>query len=103
MLETIESLFYAYRITGKKLYQDRAWEAFEHILSATKAPYGCSSVENVMKRDGAKKRNEQESFWIAETLKYLYLMFSDEDVISLDDWVLTTEGQPLKRGRQVQW
>ena len=85
------------------MYQDRAWQAFESILRVTKAQYGFSAIKNVMKKDGAGKRDEQESFFIAETLKYLYLIFSDADVISLDDWVLTTEGHPLRRGRQVQW
>jgi mannosyl-oligosaccharide alpha-1,2-mannosidase len=28
-----------------------------------------------------------QSFWMAETLKYFFLVFSDPDVISLDDYV----------------
>jgi len=37
-----------------------------------------------------------ESFFLAETLKYLYLIFSDDDVLPLDEWVLNTEAHPLK-------
>ena len=37
----------------------------------------------------------QQSFFLAETLKYLYLLFSDEEFFSLDDWVLNTEAHPL--------
>lgn len=33
-------------------------------------------------------QDQEESFWIAETLKYFYLLFAEEDVVSLDDWVL---------------
>lgn len=33
---------------------------------------------------------------MAETLKYFYLIFSDPDLISLDDYVLNTEAHPLK-------
>jgi mannosyl-oligosaccharide alpha-1,2-mannosidase len=36
-----------------------------------------------------------QSFFLAETLKYLYLIFSDDNVISLDDWVFNTEAHPL--------
>lgn len=36
----------------------------------------------------------QQSFMLAETLKYLYLVFSD-DQISLDKWVFNTEAHPL--------
>jgi hypothetical protein len=35
------------------------------------------------------------SFWLAETLKYLYLLFSDQDTLRLDQWVLNTEAHPL--------
>jgi hypothetical protein len=38
-----------------------------------------------------------DSFFMAETLKYLYLLFSDDDVISLDKFVFNTEAHPLMR------
>lgn len=37
----------------------------------------------------------QQSFFLAETLKYLYLIFSDDDLLPLDKWVLNTEAHPL--------
>ena len=43
--------------------------------------------------------DSMESFWMAETLKYLYLTFSGPDVISLDEWVFNTEAHPLRRTR----
>lgn len=36
-----------------------------------------------------------ESFWLGETLKYLYLLFSDDDLLPLDEFVLNTEAHPL--------
>jgi len=37
-----------------------------------------------------------ESFWLAETLKYLYLLFEDSpDVLPFDQWVFNTEAHPL--------
>ncbi len=37
-----------------------------------------------------------ESFWLAETLKYFYLLFVDDpDVIPLDKYVFNTEAHPL--------
>jgi mannosyl-oligosaccharide alpha-1,2-mannosidase len=38
-----------------------------------------------------------QSFWMAETLKYFYLIFSPPELISLDDYVLNTEAHPLRR------
>lgn len=38
--------------------------------------------------------NVMQSFWIAETLKYIWLMYSD--ALSLDQWVFNTEAHPMK-------
>lgn len=35
------------------------------------------------------------SWFLAETLKYLYLLFDDINSISLDKWVFNTEAHPL--------
>ena len=42
-----------------------------------------------------------QSFWLAETLKYFYLVLSPPDLISLDDWVLNTEAHPFKRPKEA--
>lgn len=42
------------------------------------------------------KDNMMQSFFLAETLKYLYLLFSPPSVIPLDQWVFNTEAHPLK-------
>ena len=42
------------------------------------------------------KDNMMQSFFLAETLKYLYLLFSPSSLISLDEWVFNTEAHPLR-------
>ena len=47
----------------------------------------------------------QQSWLLAETLKYFWLLFSPEEALSLDEWVLTTEAHPLRaapRGGQAK-
>jgi len=39
--------------------------------------------------------NGMESFWLAETLKYLWLMFGEPGALPLEKWVLTTEAHPI--------
>ena len=34
---------------------------------------------------------------VQETLKYFYLVFSEPDVIDLDEWVFNTEAHPFRR------
>jgi mannosyl-oligosaccharide alpha-1,2-mannosidase len=41
--------------------------------------------------------DKMESFWLAETLKYFYLIFAEPGVVSLDDYVLNTEAHPFRR------
>ncbi len=42
------------------------------------------------------KSNSQESFWMAETLKYFYLIFSPRDRLKLDEFVFNTEAHPFR-------
>ncbi|KAL7932638.1 glycoside hydrolase family 47 protein [Trichoderma chlorosporum] len=100
--EAIESLFVLYRITGKADLQDTAWDMFEAIMKATETELANSAIEDVTVPGPTKKLDSMESFWMAETLKYFYLIFSPPDVISLDEYVLNTEAHPLKRPRVVK-
>ncbi|KAI5919369.1 glycosyl hydrolase family 47-domain-containing protein [Camillea tinctor] len=94
--EAIESVWYMYRITGDKYWQDKGWKMFSAIISQTRTEIGNSAIDNVLIRD-SRKVDEMESFWTAETLKYFYLLYSDPTLISLDEWVLNTEAHPFKR------
>ena len=42
-----------------------------------------------------RKKGKQESFFLSETLKYLFLLFSDDIVVPLECFVFNTEGHPL--------
>lgn len=154
--EYVESLFYAYRVTGQERYRVWAWEAFEAMNEHCRTEWGFAGVADVMvnesasraaeelakkeaeekkvegglgagfwglgapkakDRAGAVDKNafdeeeegpgewdeemnwidEQESFWPAETLKYLYLIFEDVERYSLDEWVFSTEGHLFRR------
>jgi mannosyl-oligosaccharide alpha-1,2-mannosidase len=46
--------------------------------------------------------DQQQSFFLAETLKYLYLLFCDDSVIPLDEYVFNTEAHPLRRVGPMQ-
>ena len=44
----------------------------------------------------ARPRNHTRSFFLAETLKYLYLLQSPDHPISLEKYVFNTEAHPTK-------
>uniref|UniRef100_A0AC35GN67 Alpha-1,2-Mannosidase n=1 Tax=Panagrolaimus sp. PS1159 TaxID=55785 RepID=A0AC35GN67_9BILA len=93
--EAFEAWFYLYRVTGDKQYQEWGWEAFQAIEQFAKVKNGYSSVNSV-KKIPVTYRDLMESFFLAETLKYLYLLFADDqNEIPLDKYVFNTEGHPL--------
>ncbi|KAF7725369.1 hypothetical protein EC973_009636 [Apophysomyces ossiformis] len=99
--ETAESLFYFHRMTGDPRYQEVAWDIFQAIDKYTRTVAGYSSIADVDNRS-TKKNNFQESFFLAETLKYLYLIFVDKDCISLDEFVFNTEAHPFKLSKPIK-
>jgi mannosyl-oligosaccharide alpha-1,2-mannosidase len=94
--EAIESVWYMWRITGDTYWQEKGWKMFEAIVRHTQTEAGASAIDNVMS-SYPDKEDSMESFWVGETLKYFYLLYSEPDVISLDEWVLNTEAHPFKR------
>jgi hypothetical protein len=85
--EALESVFIMYRITGDRSLQDTAWRMFQNIDKATRTKFGHSTIKDIRHKKPSFE-DKMESFWLAETLKYLYLIFSEPDHISLDDYVL---------------
>ena len=60
---------------------------FESVQKYTNATYGGSAIKDVT-AEKPVLLDEMESFWLAETLKYFYLLFSEPTLVSLDDYVL---------------
>ena len=101
--EAIESVFVMYRITGNATLLSTAWDMFGAIYKGTYTRLAHAAVSDVtIKRKldqeevGPPKYDSMESRWFAETLKYFYLMFSEPELIGLDEWVLTTKAHPLR-------
>ena len=55
---------------------------------------GYSGIRDVTTAD-VSHDDVQQSFFLAETLKYLYLLFSDDSLLPLDQWAFNTEAHPL--------
>ncbi|KAI7853781.1 glycoside hydrolase [Circinella umbellata] len=100
--ETIESIFYFYRITGDSKYQDMAWKIFESIEKYCKTASGYTRVDDISTATGIKGLDFEESYFFAETLKYLYLTFTDPSVMSLDEWIYSTEAHAFKLEKPIE-
>ncbi|KAG0479435.1 hypothetical protein HPP92_010192 [Vanilla planifolia] len=91
--ETVESLFYLWRLTGNKTYKEWGWNIFQAFEKNSRIESGYVGLKDV---NSGVKDDMMQSFFLAETLKYLYLLFSPPSLISLDEWVFNTEAHPLK-------
>jgi Glycosyl hydrolase family 47 len=115
--ETVESIFIMYRITRKQEYLDAGWRIFEAIQRHARVNTGgyanVRAVDNIPNASsfddcpseeacellhyshGRENMNDKmESFFVAETLKYLYLLFSKPG-FSLRNYVFNTEAHLL--------
>jgi mannosyl-oligosaccharide alpha-1,2-mannosidase len=93
--EAIEALFYLWRATGDVQYREWGWQIVQSIQShAAVSTGGYVSLEDVVSNP-PRPKNHVEPFFMAETLKYLFLLFSDDSVLPLDQFVFNTEAHPF--------
>ncbi|KAI0484883.1 glycoside hydrolase [Xylariaceae sp. FL0804] len=93
--EEIESLMYAYRITGDERWAEYTWQIFEAINATARTPQAFAEINNVEEPFGGSMGDELEAFFFAEVLKYLYVTQASPDVLNLDQWVYNTESHPF--------
>ncbi|KAM6906212.1 mannosyl-oligosaccharide 1,2-alpha-mannosidase IA [Lycodopsis pacificus] len=92
--EVIETYMYMWRFTHDPKYREWGWEAVKALEQHCKVEGGYSGVRDVY-ASTPNHDDVQQSFYLAETLKYLYLLFSDDDHLPFDHWVFNTEAHPL--------
>ena len=95
--ETVESLFVLHQLTRRDQYREWGWNIFQAFERYTKVTGGgYSAIANVEQPQDPGLKDHMESFFLAETLKYLFLLFCEEEKVpSLDQWVYNTEAHPL--------
>ncbi|TMW57051.1 hypothetical protein Poli38472_002976 [Pythium oligandrum] len=96
--ETVESLMILYRVTKDKKYRDYGRAIMNAFEANCKLPKGGYTTVGNVAKGPAKQffRDGMESFFIAETLKYLFLLFSDDEtLLPLDEIVFNTEAHPF--------
>lgn len=95
--EIIESAYYLYHFTGDERYREMGRTFLRDIIACCRTSVGYASLSSVPKRT---QRDAMESYFLAETLKYLYLIFAPPGTVDLRDHVFNTEAHPLaKLGR----
>ncbi|KAF3937904.1 hypothetical protein ABW19_dt0209364 [Dactylella cylindrospora] len=105
--EVIESYYHAYVVTQDDKYREWAWDAFLAINKTCRTDVGYATISDVSRKDGGRQQDMQESFWFAEVLKYLFLIFNEEGIQAENKigfvagkqkqrWVFNTEAHPFR-------
>lgn len=91
--EAIESAYYLHRLTGKTRYLEMGETMFESIERWTRTPDAFAELRSVVTKEQA---DGMESFFLAETLKYAYLLFAPAETLEFEAVVFNTEAHPLR-------
>ncbi|CAI5473852.1 unnamed protein product [Closterium sp. Yama58-4] len=93
--EAVEAIWYSWRATKDPMYREWGWKIWQAFEKNCRVEAGYVGLEDAGKNPPPQD-NMQQSFFLAETLKYLYLLFSPDDTLNLDKWVINTEAHPIK-------
>jgi len=92
--EVIESAYYLYFFTKDERYIEMGKTFLESLIKYCKVDAGYAALENVVTKE---KRDKMESFFLAETLKYLYLLFAPANTLDFSKVIFNTEAHPIKK------
>ena len=92
--EIIESAYYLEFFTKDPRYVEMGSTFLLSLVRYCKADSGYAALSSV---ESKAKRDRMESYFLAETLKYLYLLFAPRDTLDLDKVVFNTEAHPLRK------
>ncbi len=92
--EAIESAYYLYRITGDERWRAMGRVMVDSLLHYTRYETGFTALRSVVTKE---RRDQMESFFLAETLKYAYLLFAPPATLDFDAVIFNTEAHPIRR------
>lgn len=91
--ENIESAYYLYYFTQDPQYLKMGITYFNSLVKYCRTEIGYSHLKSVISKE---KEDSMQSFFLAETLKYLYLLFAPRETFDFSKWIFNTEAHPLR-------
>ncbi|MBN8712684.1 MAG: glycoside hydrolase family 47 protein [Xanthomonadales bacterium] len=95
--EIVESTYYLYHYTHDPKYLAMGRTMFDDFVRYCRTANGYAALESVITK---QQRDTMQSYVLAETFKYYYLLFQP-DALDFDAVTFNTEAHPLRRTWQV--
>src|SRR5881409_2128345 len=92
--EIIESTYYLYHYTGDREYRRMGEKMFDDFVKYCRTDAGYAALADVISK---QQLDEMQSFVLAETFKYFYLLFAPPETLKFDKVIFNTEAHPLSR------
>jgi ER degradation enhancer, mannosidase alpha-like 2 len=92
--EIVESAYYLYHYTKDRTYQKMGETILNDFIKYCRSDTGYAALSDIVSK---QQRDEMESFVLAETFKYFYLLFAPSGTLDFDNIVFNTEAHPLRR------
>jgi hypothetical protein len=92
--EIIESTYYLYHYTGDPKYRRMGEKMFDGFVKYCRTDSGYAALADVTTK---QHLDEMQSFVLAETFKYFYLLFAPPETLQFDRVIFNTEAHPLNR------
>jgi mannosidase alpha-like ER degradation enhancer 2 len=92
--EIMESAYYLFHYTRDPKYLEMGRTFFEALVARCRTDAGTTVLKDVVT---GEKGDLMPSYYLAETLKYLYLLFAPENTLDFDRVVFNTEAHPLRK------
>ncbi len=90
--EIVESAYYLYHYTGDEKYRRMGATFFNSLVERCKTDAGFAALADV--RAGVKT-DAMESYFLAEAIKYLYLLFAPPQAFDFEMAIFNTEAHPI--------
>jgi mannosidase alpha-like ER degradation enhancer 2 len=95
--ENIESAYYLFHYTHDPRYLEMGKDYFDSLVAFCRNDVAYAALRSVKSKE---QSDTMHSFFLAETLKYCYLLFADEDTVDFGKTLFNTEAHPLKVWRE---
>jgi hypothetical protein len=92
--EIVESTYYLYQFTRDPVYLLMGEKMWDDFVKYCRTDAGYAALKSVVTKE---KSDSMQSFLLAETFKYFYLLFAPPKTLAFDRVIFNTEAHPVQR------